>query len=34
MFAAVFAKVAIFIGIFGKETKGKSLEEISGDVEV
>ena len=34
MFAAVFATVATFVGIFGKETMGKSLEEISGDVEV
>jgi len=34
MFALVFAAVALVVGIFGKETMGKSLEEISGDSQV
>jgi putative MFS transporter len=31
LLTGVFAFVAIIVAIFGKETKGKSLEEISGE---
>jgi len=34
MFALVFVAVALVVGVFGKETMGKSLEEISGELEV
>ena len=34
MFALVFAAVALVVGIFGQETMGKTLEEISGESEV
>ena len=34
MFALVFAAVALVVGVFGKETMGKSLEEISEELEV
>jgi len=33
MFAFVFAVVALVVGVFGKETMGKSLEEISGETQ-
>ena len=34
MFALVFVAVSLVVGVFGKETMGKSLEEISGELEV
>lgn len=34
LLSAVFAAVAVIVGILGKETMGKSLEEISGEMQV
>ena len=34
MFALVFVAVSLVVVVFGKETMGKSLEEISGELEV